>query len=48
MVYRVQFSWFYLQIAMKMNCCELEVKCTVQAQTWVNALQDVAAELLSK
>lgn len=41
-----QFSRLCVQIVIRMNSCELEVKCTVQAQTWVNALQDVAEELL--
>lgn len=45
MVYSFQFSWLYLQRAIKMSSCELEVKCTVQAQAGVNALQDVAKEL---
>lgn len=34
-----------LQVMIKINSSELEVKCAVQAQTWVNALQDVAKQL---
>lgn len=34
------------QTVIKMNSCELEVKCTVPAQTWLNALQEVAEELI--
>lgn len=34
-----------LQVVIQMNSSELEVKCAVHAQTWVNALQDVAKQL---
>lgn len=34
-----------LQVVIKMNSSELEVKCAAQAQTWVNVLQDVAKQL---
>lgn len=35
-----------LQIVIKINSSELSVRCTVQAQTWVNVLHDAARQLL--